>query len=53
MITRMEKLTFLIYHRTYDSFLEQLRELGVVHIAEKQRGEPDAGLQNALLKRNH
>ena len=53
MITRMEKLTFLIYHKAYESFLDQIRELGVVHIVEKQRGEPDAGLQQAFLKRSH
>ncbi|MGN0258042.1 MAG: V-type ATP synthase subunit I [Bacteroides sp.] len=52
MITRMEKLTFLIYHKAYETFLDQIRELGVVHIVEKQRGEPDAGLQQAFLKRS-
>ena len=36
MITKMKKLTFLIYHKEYEQFLEQIRELGVVHIVEKQ-----------------
>ena len=53
MKVRMEKLTFLIYHKVYDSFLDQIRELGVIHIAEKQRGEPDAQLQQAFQKRSH
>ena len=53
MITRMNKLTFLIYHKVYEPFLEQLREVGVVHIVEKQSGEPDDGLQAVLQKRQH
>ncbi|MBP5196384.1 MAG: hypothetical protein J6035_03140, partial [Bacteroidaceae bacterium] len=28
----MKKLTFLVYHREYDSFLRDLQALGVVHI---------------------
>ena len=38
MIEKMKKYTFLIYHKEYDTFLEQLRSLGVVHIIEKQQG---------------
>lgn len=53
MIIRMQKLTFLIYHKAYDAFLDQIRDLGVVHIEEKQRGEPDAALQQAFMKRQH
>lgn len=52
MITRMKKLTFLVYHREYEQFLEQIRALGVVHVVEKQQGEPDAGLQQLVAKRN-
>lgn len=51
MITKMKKLTFLVYHKEYETFLELLRRLGVVHVVEKQRGEPDAGLQASLSKR--
>ena len=32
MIQRMKKLTFLIFHKEYDSFLSELQKLGVVHI---------------------
>lgn len=32
MIERMKKLTFLVYHKEYDSFLHDLQALGVVHI---------------------
>lgn len=38
MITKMKKLTFLVYHKEYEDFLNSLRELGVVHIVEKQQG---------------
>jgi V/A-type H+-transporting ATPase subunit I len=51
MISKMKKLTFLVYHMEYESFLERLRELGVVHIAERQRGEPDEDLQRHVQTR--
>lgn len=51
MITKMEKLTFLVYHKEYASFLTRIRDLGVIHVVEKQRGEPDAELQRAMQKR--
>ncbi len=38
MITRMNKLTLLVYHKEYTAFLERLREVGVVHIEERERG---------------
>lgn len=41
MITKMKKLTFLVYHKEYEQFLNSLRELGVVHIVEKQQGVAD------------
>lgn len=52
MITPMKKLTFLVYHKEYESFLEQVRTLGVVHIVERQQGEMDADLQQSVQKRN-
>ena len=50
MISQMKKYTFLVFHRDYEPFLEQLRELGVVHITEKAAGliEDDEMLQAAL-----
>ena len=41
MITKMKKLTFLVYHKEYEEFLNSLRELGVVHIVEKQQDAAD------------
>ncbi len=50
MISQMKKYTFLVFHRDYDSFLTQLRDLGVVHITQKAAGllENDETLQVAL-----
>ena len=51
MITQMKKYTFLVFHREYEAFLEQLREAGVVHITEKAEGiADDAHLQELLTK---
>ena len=49
MITKMKKLTFLVYHKEYEAFLNGVRELGVVHVAEKQQGVADnAELQDSI-----
>lgn len=40
MITKMKKLTFLVYHKEYEEFLNSLRELGVVHIVENDKVPP-------------
>ena len=50
MITQMKKYTFLVFHRDYEPFLTQLRDLGVVHITQKAAGliEDDVQLQAAL-----
>ena len=49
MITKMKKLTVLVYHKEYEVFLNGVRELGVVHVAEKQQGVAD----NAEIGRAH
>ena len=36
MVARMKKFTFLIFHRDYDRFLHELRELGMIHVVEKE-----------------
>lgn len=38
MITKMKKVDLLVFHQEYDEFLNQLRDLGVVHIQEKESG---------------
>ena len=51
MITQMKKYTFLVFHREYEAFLEQLREAGVVHVTEKAAGmAEDEHLQQLLTE---
>ncbi len=38
MISKMNKLTLLIYYKEYEAFLERLRSVGVVHIEERKSG---------------
>ena len=52
MITKMKKLTFLVYHKEYEEFLNSLRELGVVHIVEKQQGADNTELQENIRLSN-
>lgn len=45
----MKKLTFLVYYKEYEQFLERLRELGVVHIFTKSQGVTEnQELQNRI-----
>lgn len=51
MITKMNKLTLLVYHKEYLSFLQRLREVGVMHVVEKNSGavqDPELEKQLAL-----
>lgn len=48
MIEKMKKLTFLVTNKEYEGFLENLRELGVVHIQQLQEGASSPQLQTAL-----
>lgn len=48
MITAMNKYLFLIYHREYETFLEKLRTIGVVHIRETKATKDVAELQELL-----
>ena len=49
MITKMKKVTFLIYHKEYEQFLQSIRDLGVVHVAEKAQGTAE----NTELQEKH
>lgn len=51
MIIKMKRYSFLVFHQQYEDFLEQLRELGVLHVIEKPEGiaENDALRQKMLL----
>ena len=49
MISRMNKLTMLVYHKEYEEFLVGLRNAGVVHVVEKNSGSADTPELQALL----
>jgi V/A-type H+-transporting ATPase subunit I len=54
MIAKMNKLTLLVYHKEYVDFLQRLREVGVVHVVEKNSGaveDPELEKQLALAAR--
>ena len=34
MVARMKKFSFLVFHRDYNAFLHQLRELGMIHVVD-------------------
>ncbi len=48
MIQDMSKLTFLVTDREYQPFIEQLREIGLVHVTQLQAGATSPELQAAL-----
>jgi V/A-type H+-transporting ATPase subunit I len=39
MIAPMKKYSFLIYHKDYMEFLDGIRDIGVLHVIERQSGE--------------
>lgn len=36
MVARMKKFIFLVFHKEYDQFLHDLRELGMIHVVEQE-----------------
>jgi len=55
MIEKMSHYTFLVYHRDYASFLEQIQQLGVVHVIPTGEGKPteNSAFQAALKQTTH
>ncbi len=45
MILPMTKYSFLVYHKDYQDFLLKVREVGVLHLIEKQKEVSDAILE--------
>lgn len=48
MIQKMKKLTFLVTNKEYEQFLTDIRQLGVIHIEELQKGATSEELQAGL-----
>lgn len=51
MIVKMSKYAFLVFHKEYDSFLNTLRDLGVVHVKQFNSVLDNASLQTLLADR--
>ena len=49
MISKMNKLTVLVYHKDYEEFLVGLRNAGVVHVVEKNSGSAVTPELQAML----
>lgn len=50
MIVKMKRYAFLVYHKEYSDFLEDIQKLGVVHVREKASGVPTDEALDTLLK---
>lgn len=48
MIEKMKKFTFLVTDREYETFIETIRDLGVVHVTQLQQGATSPRLQEAM-----
>ena len=48
MIQKMKKLTFLLTNGEYDKFISDIRQLGIVHVEELQRGATSPALMKGL-----
>ncbi|MGL5920946.1 MAG: hypothetical protein ACRCZQ_10675, partial [Bacteroidales bacterium] len=49
----MKKVSFLIYHKEYMDVLNAIRELGVLHVIEKEKGAiNDPDLEDLILEAN-
>lgn len=42
MVTRMKKFTFLAFHKDYEQFLDELRNLGLIHVVESKKSTEDS-----------
>jgi len=52
MIQKMKKLTFLVTNKEYDTFINGLREQGVVHVQQLRQGATSPQLQAAIDLKN-
>jgi V/A-type H+-transporting ATPase subunit I len=41
MVAKMKKYIFLAYHKDYEQFLNDLRNLGMIHVVEQNRSDID------------
>ena len=48
MITKMKKMTFLLTNSEYNSFIDKIRNIGVMHVEELQAGASSPEFEQAL-----
>ena len=49
MIQKMKKFTFLVTNKEYDGFINEIRNIGVLHIEELQSGVSSQELRDGIL----
>ncbi|MDD2475533.1 MAG: V-type ATPase 116kDa subunit family protein [Dysgonamonadaceae bacterium] len=49
MVKKMKKFSFLIYHNDYDIFLQDLRELGLIHVAQQDKAVAENDELNTFI----
>lgn len=49
MVRKMKKFSFLVYHKDYDTFLQELRELGLIHVAKLDKEVPESDELNSFV----
>ena len=49
MVKKMKKFSFLIYHNDYDLFLQDLRNLGLIHVAHQDKEVSENDELNAFM----
>ena len=49
MVAKMKKFLFLAYHKDYERFLHDLRDLGLIHVAETDRTVEDTDVLNEFV----
>lgn len=49
MVAKMKKFLFLAYHKDYERFLHDLRDLGLIHVAETDRTVEDTDALNEFV----
>lgn len=52
MIAKMKKFNFLVYHKDYEKFLDELKELGLIHVASQDKNVENDEQLDLFLKQS-
>ena len=53
MIEKMRKYSFVLYHLDYESFIQNLQQLGLLHIIRSNNSKTDSQIQNLELIKDY